>query len=220
MAATKFIFERQFPDTPDRIVPLEPKEPTLTVSEHTRLLALAAASARTEGMALGRSEAEIEQTARLAEAMEQVSRQFDRLCAELETIHEMASEEAIVFAREFGRKLAGSLLDQAPMAAIEAAARSIFDDLRGQAHVAIRVAPNLIDAAREAMTAIAREKGFDGRLIVMGEPEIPPGDVRIEWADGGIVADRTAAETMIEASVERALANRMTDRAPNGAGAP
>jgi len=219
MAATKFIFERQFPETPDRIVPLEPKEPTLTMSEHARLLALAVAAARTEGIVLGRTEVEGEQTARLADAMEQVSRQLDRLCAELESIHEMASEEAIVFAGEFGRKLAGFLLDQAPMAAIEAAARSIFDDLRGHAHVAVRVAPELVDPARIALTGIAREKGFDGRLIVLGEPEIPPGDVRIEWADGGIVADRTASETMILAGIERALANRMTDRAPNGAGA-
>ena len=219
MTGKKFIFERRFPETPDRMLPLEPKEATLTLSEHGRLLALAAAGARTEGIAMGRAEAEGEQTARLAEAVDEVSRQLQRLSAELEHIHEMASEEAIVFARAFGARLAGALLDQAPLAAIEGVAQSIFDDLRGHAHVAIRVDPSLVDPARDALTVIARENGFEGRLIVLGEPEIPPGDVRIEWADGGIVGDRAASEAKIMASVERALANRMTERAPHGAGA-
>jgi flagellar assembly protein FliH len=205
MAASKFIFQRAFPETPDRMVPLEKKEPTLTVSEHQRLLDAAVAAARIEAFQQGKIEAEADQTARLAEAMEQVARMLDQLRFELDGIHATASAEAIRFAHDFASKLAGQLLDQAPMAVIEATARAIFDDLRGHPHVAVRVAPDLVEAAKEKLAGIARERGFEGRLIVMGEPEIPPGDVRIEWADGGIVRDRAAIERTMAAGVERAL---------------
>jgi hypothetical protein len=38
------------------------------------------------------------------------------------------------------------------------------------------------------------EKGFEGRLVILGEPEIVRGDCHIEWADGGILRDRKALE--------------------------
>ncbi len=210
MAAARFIFEREFPETPDRMVPLEKKEATITLSEHHTLMAAAVAAARSEAFLQGKEEAHGELTARLGEAMEQVSRMLDMLRLDLDGIQASASNEAIHFAHAFGQRLAGKLLDAAPMAVIEQTARTIFDDLRGQPHVAIRLAPELIDPARERLMAIAREKGFEGRLIVMGEPEIPPGDVRIEWADGGIIRDRARTEQTVAAGVERALAAGVT----------
>jgi flagellar assembly protein FliH len=206
MTATRFTFQREFPETPDGFVPLERKEPTLTVSEHQRLLEAAVASARAEAFHTGKVEAEAEQTARLAEAVEMVARQLDALRAELDAIQAAASQEAICFAHSFSHKLAGKLVEQAPLAAIEAAARAIFEDLRGQAHVAIRVAPELSDAAKEKLTGVARERGFEGRLIVIGEPEIAMGDVRIEWADGGIIRDGAHLEQQIAASIDHAMA--------------
>ena len=41
---------------------------------------------------------------------------------------------------------------------------------------------------------LAKERGFEGRLVTFGEPDIAPGDVRLEWADGGIVRDRSRIE--------------------------
>jgi flagellar assembly protein FliH len=205
MTAQKFTFERAFPDTANRIVPLEQKEPTLTVAEHTALLHAAVASARIDAFIEGKTSANDEETARLARAMESVSMALDQLRHELADIHAMASQEAIRFAHDIAKKLAGKLLDNAPMTVIENVAREIFDDLRGQPHVAVRVAPELIDITKEKLSAIARERGFEGRLIVMGEPEIEPGDVRIEWADGGIIRDRARVEQTVAAGIDRAL---------------
>ena len=205
MVAQKFIFERAFPDTANRVVPLEQKEATLTVSEHAKLLDAAVASARIDAFMEGKSAEHDEETARLARAMESVAMALDQLRHELADIQVLASREAIIFAHDIARKLAGKLLDSAPMTVIENVAREIFDDLRGQPHVAVRVAPELIDVTKEKLTSIARERGFEGRLIVMGEPEIEPGDVRIEWADGGIIRDRALVEQTVAAGVERAL---------------
>jgi flagellar assembly protein FliH len=43
---------------------------------------------------------------------------------------------------------------------------------------------------RSALDEIARTRGFEGRLVVIAEPEIALGDCKIEWADGGVVRDR------------------------------
>jgi flagellar assembly protein FliH len=205
MVAQKFTFERAFPDTANRIVPLEQKEPTLTVAEHETLMSAAIANARIDAFIEGKNAANDEETARLVRAMESVSMALDQLRYELSDIQAMASQEAIRFAHDIARKLAGKLLDNAPMTVIENVAREIFDDLRGQPHVAVRVAPDLIDLTKEKLSSIARERGFEGRLIVMGEPEIQPGDVRIEWADGGIIRDRALVEQTLTAGIERAL---------------
>jgi flagellar assembly protein FliH len=207
MAAQRFTFDRAFPETPDRVVPIEKKEPVITLAEHEKLLAMTAAAARQEGFAAGKAEGDDDAAAQLARALEQVAMALEMLRSDLDGIQAQASDEAIRFGHGVAAKLAGRLMDDAPLALIEDAARRIFEDLRGQPHVAVRVADGLLDAARERMQAIARERGFEGRLIVMGEPEIAAGDVRIEWADGGIVRDRAAAEMRMTEAVAKALAS-------------
>jgi flagellar assembly protein FliH len=44
--------------------------------------------------------------------------------------------------------------------------------------------------------------------VVLGEPEIMPGDCRVEWADGGVVRDRAAVELAIDGAVNRYLTGR------------
>jgi flagellar assembly protein FliH len=206
MTAQRFTFDRAFPDTPQRVVPLDKKEPTITVSEHERLLAMAVAAARQDGLVAGQAAAENDFTAELSRTMTQVAMALELVRADLDGIAAQASAEALRFGHEIGARLAGRLIDDAPIKLIEDAARRIFEDLRGQPHVAVRVADPLLEAARERIQAIAREKGFDGRLIVMGEPDIAVGDVRIEWADGGIVRDRVAAELRMAEAVAQAFA--------------
>jgi flagellar assembly protein FliH len=204
--SARFTFDRSFPETEERFIPIEEKEPTLTVSEHQKLMDLAIAAARTEGFIEGQTVARDEETARLARAMESVSMAFDQARHELDAIHACASAEALRFAFAFAARLAGTLVERQPLAPIEEAALRIFDDLRGAPHVAVRVAPALVEPTRDRLQAIARDKGYEGRLIILGEPEILPGDVRIEWADGGIVRDGAAAAQVLSLAVEQALA--------------
>jgi flagellar assembly protein FliH len=208
MTAVKFIIQREFPDTPSGIVPLEKPEPKMLLTEHDMLLAAAVEKAREEAFAEGRMSALDDETAKLARAMESVAMALEEVRRDLDHIQTMASEEAIRFATDLSMKLAGKLLDEKPLATITEVAQQIFADLRGHAHVVVRVASEITDSAKEKLSTIARERGFEGKLIVMGEPEIAPGDVRIEWADGGIIRDRAQLEQSVLAGVERALAAR------------
>ncbi len=110
----KYVFSREFPATPDRMVPLETREPTLTLSEHRRLMDAAVAGARTEAFMQGRLEGEADSSARLAAALEQVSARLEILAA-TSLSSRSRIEEAIRFAHAFARKLAGRVLDAAPM---------------------------------------------------------------------------------------------------------
>jgi flagellar assembly protein FliH len=75
-------------------------------------------------------------------------------------------------------------------------------------HIAVRVNDALYATAREKLDDIARTNGFEGRLVVLGEPNIGVGDCRIEWADGGINRDSAAADAAIGAAVTRYISAR------------
>ncbi len=46
---------------------------------------------------------------------------------------------------------------------------------------------------------------------MLAEPDIAPGDCRIEWADGGVKRDRAATEAAIAEAVARYVAARRGD---------
>jgi flagellar assembly protein FliH len=73
---------------------------------------------------------------------------------------------------------------------IGSAARAAFQQMRGVPHLAVRVNDALVEEVDGLIQKVARECGFEGRLLVLGEPEIALGDVRFEWADGGVTRQR------------------------------
>ena len=73
-------------------------------------------------------------------------------------------------------------------------------------------APPLLPAAQgEAIGAEARKRGFDGRIVILGEPDVRRGDCRIEWADGGMVVDHQALADAVAALVDAHIATLDTD---------
>jgi flagellar assembly protein FliH len=72
----------------------------------------------------------------------------------------------------------------------------------------VRVNDQLYEVAREQIERLVQPSGFQGRLVILAEPEIPTGDCRIEWADGGVVLERAAIEAKINELVGRYMASR------------
>ena len=99
------------------------------------------------------------------------------------------------------RKLAPTLIAREPFAEIAALASDCFRELVSSPHIAVRVNDALYAPAREKLDDIVRAKSFQGRLVVLAEPDIAVGDCRIEWADGGISRDVAAADAAISAAV-------------------
>jgi flagellar assembly protein FliH len=194
---TKFLFSNDF------------RQPAQTPRDTT---ALAEAEARgyMRGLADGQRQVEAEAQIRHAEAQSRMAAALERLAeaagAILATVDGHCAETealALSFATELGRKLAGQALAREPLTAIAETAAETFQHLRGVPHLVVRVSDALVEPVDQLVQSMARERGFDGRIVILGEPEIAPGDVRLEWADGGMVRDRKR----IAAAVDHILGN-------------
>jgi len=192
-ARAKFMFDVDF------AAGNEPARRTITPAVHEAALAEARATAYRDGVAAAVAEAE----ARAAVALERAAAGLEALARQLAAIEARLETEAVKVAVAVARKLAPELVAREPLLEIAALARGCFAQLVAAPHVVVRVSEDLHAPAREQLEETARLHGFDGRLIVLGEPEIAPGDCRIEWADGGVVRDRAATDAAITEAVNR-----------------
>jgi flagellar assembly protein FliH len=154
------------------------------------------------GVEDGRRQGVAEADAQLTAAIRRLAESAAALLAGLDAYQGRLEEEALAFGSALARKLAGTALAAQPLEPILEAARSAFQHLRGVPHLVVRVNEALVEAVEAQVQRIARERGYEGRLVVIGEPDISPGDGRIEWADGGVVRE----QGRIEAAVAGALA--------------
>lgn len=173
---------------------------------HAELLDQARQEGFQRGVLAGRAQERDEEAVRLADALGQIAQRLAASGAQLAEAELLARREALDFALVFARKLAGKLVEAAPVAPIEATARAILSDLRGAPHVAVRVAPDLVDATKAQLTQLFRENGIELKLFVFPDPAIATGDCRIEWAEGGIVRDGASLETLIGQALDIVLA--------------
>jgi flagellar assembly protein FliH len=68
-------------------------------------------------------------------------------------------------------------------------------------HLVVRVNDEAVEAVETLIKRVAQESGFAGRLVVLGQPDIMPGDGRIEWADGGFAIDAQRLSRLVEQAV-------------------
>lgn len=167
-----------------------------------------------EGLRQGAAESE----RRLAEAVERLSAEASRRFAALDATIEAVETEAIAYFDALARRLAGSALAGQPLAAVADAAREAFRHLRGVPHLVARVGNELIDESEALLRRMSREHGFEGRIIVIGDEELGPGDVRLEWAEGGVARDRASFERAIEQALAGAAGPGLDSDAEHGTG--
>jgi len=169
-------------------------------------LAAKLADAETAGYRNGMAAAKAQADQRAAATFERIVAALDELNRGLATIEARLAAEAVAVAVAVGKKLAPELMAREPLAEISALAADCFRHLVAAPHVVVRVNDTLHGQAREALEQAAR--GCDSRLVVLAEPDIAPGDCRIEWADGGVKRDRAAVEAAIDEAAARYVAGR------------
>lgn len=181
---------------------------TVLLAEHEAKVVEAETRGYRKGFAAGQQEAASESARRLAIAMEGIAHSLSILTRGLSGVELRVEAEAVEVAVATGRKLAEALIAREPFAEVEALAKSCFRELVNTPHVVVRVNDALYSDVQAKLANIARETGFDGRLLVLAEPDIAVGDCRIEWADGGMTRDRAAADALISDTVQRFVEGR------------
>jgi flagellar assembly protein FliH len=193
---------------PAVVEPEVPPEPMISVAEHLAALEATRAEAQEDGFNAGRSTAEARAAERLADETGRLVGEARRILAALEEHEHVIEREAATLAVAVAKKLAATLIAREPLAEVQALVAECLGPLRRAPHLVIRLAEEDADGLKPEVDRLARETGFEGRIILIGEPEVRRGDCRIEWADGGIVRDSDALARMIDDAIGRFIATR------------
>ncbi|MGA9089909.1 MAG: FliH/SctL family protein [Bradyrhizobium sp.] len=201
-APAKFLFDVDF-SAPDKM-----RERAATPSEVAQKVASAEARAYRDGYDAALREAKVESDRRAALALEEIGIAVKGIAAGFSGIEARMETEAVDVAVAVARKLCSELIAREPLGEITALVSDCFSQLVSTPHLVVRINDSLYEAAHERIERLAKQSGFEGRLVILAEPEIETGDCRIEWADGGVVLERAAIEAKIDEFVGRYIASR------------
>jgi flagellar assembly protein FliH len=201
-APAKFLFDMDF-SAPDKS-----RERPATTAEVAQKLAAAEARAYRDGYDAAQREAKVESDRRMALALEEIRLAMQGILVRFAGIERRMETEAVDVAVAAARKLCSQLIAAEPLGEITGLVSDCFSHLVSTPHLVVRINASLYEAAREKIERQATQSGFQGRLVILAEPEIATGDCRIEWADGGVVLERAAIEAKINELVGRYMASR------------
>ncbi len=215
-APARFLFDVDFSRPEPPPAPPEPARPTIDLEVHhammleleERIREEAYAEGREAGYADGRADAEARAAERLADEAASLAVAVGRLLGTLDAERLAVEARAVDLAVAAARKLAEHLVDREPLAEIRALLAECLGPLRKAPHLVVRLRAADAEQLKPHVDRIARETGFEGRIVILGEDEISRGDCRIEWADGGILRETGAVGAEIEATVARWIAAR------------
>jgi flagellar assembly protein FliH len=174
--------------------------------ESRAALAAAERDAFRRGQAAGETEANAKIERRLAQAIAQTAERMSELGRKFAALEARLEAEAVEVAAAIAGKLAPALIAREPLAEVEALVVDVLAHVRTAPHVVVRLAEDMIEPAGARLRALAEERGFAARLVLLPAPEIKADEVRIEWADGGIARDRQTIEARIAEAVANYLA--------------
>jgi flagellar assembly protein FliH len=200
-APAKFLFDTDF-SAPNKM-----RERAATPSEIAQKIASAEARAYRDGYDAALREAKVESDRRSSLALEEIGIATKDIAARFSGIETRMETEAVDVAVAVARKLCSALIAREPLGEVTALVRDCFSQLVSTPHLVVRINDSLYEAAHEHIARLAKQSGFEGRLVILAEPEIETGDCRIEWADGGVVLERAAIEAKINELVGRYVAS-------------
>lgn len=201
-APAKFLFDLDF------AAPDVAKERAATAVEVAQQIADAEARAYRAGYDAARHEAKAESDRRAALALEEIGISIRAIAGRFATIEERMETEAVDVALSVARKLCAEMIAAEPLTEVMALVSDCFRHLTTTPHIVVRINDALYDAARVQIEQLAKRNGFEGKLVILAEPDIATGDCKIEWADGGVTLDRATIEAKISELVGRYMASR------------
>lgn len=210
MAKNRFMFTVDFGDA--RNLSDRPPEPTFSADE----LKAARDVSRAEGMDAGRREAMGSIERRSADALEAIARGLAAAAAERAEALGRIERQAIQLCTGLMHKLFPEYQRRHGAQEVESLVRESLRIMVDEPRVVVRLSDANLDALQQRIKGAAAAAGFAGKIVLVGDEAVPPGDCAIEWADGGAErnGDRVWAE--IDAVVRRMI-ETPPEAAPAGA---
>ncbi len=216
-ALRKFTFDRVFDKPPPVLAPIPDAVETAAKAPEAAPETPAPPTFSEEDMAAARDEAFAQgREAGVKEMSESLERETrDALVATESALRELmwsqsaiatsATEGAIRIAKTAIRRLLPALAARDPLAEIEHLVGQAMSLVQGEAILNIYVNDRLLEPISARLRTLAAAEGFGDRITVHPLASIAPGDVRVEWGNGGIGRDMATIEKAIEEIVTRSL---------------
>ena len=206
-AETRFLFETTF-DDPTAYEAEEAKvaeaqseveeAPTYSEEELNAACQEARAAGREEGVREAADATEHQMAAALTIIGERLSEIFDTQAKS----GAAAAQDAATIAITIARKIFPDLNRRNLLGEIGRLVEMILAAVMDEPRLTIHVNDSLRDALTARIEELRHAKGFEGKIVLLGEPNIPPGDCRIEWSEGGTERNTAALWQQIDEIVE------------------
>lgn len=199
--ADLLVSEAPPPPVPDPEPPVPEEPPPVVFSEEELEFAREEAYVAGHAAALQESAASMERF--IADALKHCAESIGDLSGNTEPIADAATATAIQVVHEICRKLLPHTADDYAIREIVALVRSLLPELSEQSRILVHANPHMVDILRKRLAETITKTGFEGRITLVGDPDLLPADTRIEWADGGAERNMTRMLDEIDTLVER-----------------
>lgn len=168
-------------------------------------------AARSEGFAQGQADANASIDRASGEALRAIASlmqmMLGRLSDEANSLRADAAEVAVAAAKT----VATTALDAFGEEAILDIVTTAVAQLRDTPRLVVRVSPELSSAIEERLIGCAREAGFNGEILVRGDPDAQNGDCTLDWGDATITHNRASAFEAIDLAAQKWLASAQAE---------
>ncbi|MDD4616247.1 MAG: FliH/SctL family protein [Alphaproteobacteria bacterium] len=193
----KFMFERSFDDA-SVVHRVQERKAVLLKPEQFDALKRENYDA---GFEAGKTAGKEEQLARQTDALDRVAQNVGELIGNIAVFAEEQEEQTRQLALAVVKKILPAFVEKSGTGEIEKLIGDAFREMAREPRLVVRISDAEFDGLNEKIQAIAAERAFSGKLVVLASSEVASGDCRIEWADGGIERNTPAAMAEIEQTI-------------------
>ncbi len=180
-SASKFLFDLSF----DADAPLRADAPPPVTLQVDELQSIKAAMYE-DGRNAGRAEAMQAGADKAAEQMAYLGTLLQQLATDG---HARAGTEVEVIAgavKAIAQNLLPAYIAKHGADELDATVRDCLVQLKGEPRLVIRTCEAELDACIKRFDSLAQVAAFPGKLIILADNALASGDLRVEWADGGL----------------------------------
>lgn len=159
-----------------------------------------------EGRADGVRETRAQQEEQMILLLEKTLTGVNALAAAEDARDIVSTAQAVKAALQVVRNVLPKLAAQTGLAEIENMILQSIDARKDEPRIAVTVPSLHLEALKARIDKLAIERGYGGRVILLGDDALPPADCRVEWADGGAERIYERIFAQIENEFARALA--------------
>jgi flagellar assembly protein FliH len=204
-APHKFLFDQSFdaPDPPRASArrPALPPEPTFSRQE----LEAARAAGIDEGRAAGLAEATRTNETLAAAALSRVAAGVQQLLDGSARQGQETQRLCCDTMRIALQKAVPALARRAALSEIEALLGDCLREAIEEPRLVVRACDDVFEALQRRLAALTAAAGFAGKVVLLADETLGPGDVRVEWAEGGAERDTGRLLRDIDGALARAL---------------